>query len=317
MDDILDNRQRSMDRIAAMNAFVRVVEAGSFAKAADSLDLPRPTLTRLIQALEDELRVRLLQRTTRALTVTAEGAIYYERVVRLLADLDDIESTTKHSLVKPSGRIRVDAAAALGTLVIIPALPDFYKAYPEIEVDLRIGYRQADLIAENVDCAIRAGEVTDESLVAKRIGEFRFVTCASPAYLRRRAAPAVPSDLAKNHVTLGMIYGAAGKPLPFVFGKGRDRIELSPRHRLTVNDTNAYVAAGVAGLGVISAPDFAVRSAIRSGELRSMLDDWQGDATAIHMVFAPNRFLSAKVRVFIDWVSTLVDWGVVLEREGS
>jgi len=317
IDDVLDNRQRSMDRIAAMNAFVRVVEAGSFAKAADSLDLPRPTLTRLIQALEDELRVRLLQRTTRALTVTAEGAIYYERVLRLLADLDDIESATKQSLVKPSGRIRVDAAPALGTFVVIPALPDFCNAYPEIDVDLRIGYRHADLIAENVDCAIRAGDVTDESLVAKRIGEFRFITCASPQYLRRHGTPKVPGDLEKNHRTLGLMYGTAVKPQPFVFAKGQERSEVSPQHRLVVNDTNAYVVAGVAGLGIIRAPHFAVKSAIHAGELVSILEDWQADATPIHVVFAQNRFLSAKVRVFIDWIATLADWDVVLERESA
>ena len=317
IDDILDVRQRSMDRIAAMNAFVRVVEAGSFAKAADSLDIPRPTLTRLIQALEDELRVRLLQRTTRALTLTAEGAIYYERVQRLLADLDDIESTTRQSLVKPSGRIRVDAAPALATAVIVPALPDFYRAYPEIELDLRIEYRFADLIADNVDCAIRAGEVTDESLVAKRIGEFRFITCASPEYLRRHHAPTVPDDLEKNHYTLGMIYGTDAKPLPFMFTKGRERIEVSPRHRLTVSDTNAYVTAAAAGLGVIQAPSYAVRSILQSGELVSILDNWRTDAIPIHVVFPPNRFLSAKVRVFIDWIATLVDWDIVLERENA
>jgi DNA-binding transcriptional LysR family regulator len=313
--DISDNGQRSMDRIAAMNAFVRVVEAGSFAKAADSLDLPRPTLTRLIQALEDELRVRLLQRTTRALTVTAEGAIYYERVLRLLADLDDIESTTKQSLVKPSGRIRVDAAPGLGIFVVVPALPDFYIAYPDIDVDLRIGYRHADLIAENVDCAIRAGDVTDESLVAKRIGEFRFITCASPHYLRRYGTPKVPGDLEKNHNTLGLIYGDAPKPQAFAFAKGRDRSEMSPRHRLIVNDTNAYVVAGVAGLGIIRAPNYAVKSALRAGELVAVLEDWQTSAVPVHVVFAPNRFLSAKVRVFIDWITSLVDWDVVLERQ--
>ena len=304
-----------MDRIAAMNAFVRVVEAGSFAKAADSLDIPRPTLTRLIQGLEDELRVRLLQRTTRALTVTAEGAIYYERVLRLLADLDDIESTTKQSLAKPSGRIRVDTAAAVGTLVIIPALPDFYRTYPDVEVDLRIGYRQPDLIADNLDCAIRAGEITDESLVGKRIGDFRFITCASPGYLRRHAAPKVPGEVDKNHHSVGMMYGDAAKPLPFVFAKGREKIEVSPRHRLIVSDTNAYVAAGVAGVGIIQAPSYAVKPALRSGDLVSVLDDWRTNAIPIHVLFPPNRFLSAKVRVFIDWVATLVDWDVVLERE--
>jgi DNA-binding transcriptional LysR family regulator len=297
----------SMDRIATMRAFVRVVEAGSFAKAADTLDMPRPTLTRFIKALESELRVRLLQRTTRSVTVTAEGAMYYERVVRLLADLDDIESSTKRSRVQPSGRIRVDAPAAVGTLVVVPALSDFYRSFPEIEIDLRIGTRQVDLVAESVDCAIRAGAIADQSLVAKRIGEFRFVTCASPSYIRARGKPATPSDLERNHETVAMGYAPVGRHLPFVFRRDAERIEMSSPPRLLVNDTNAYIAAGVAGLGVIQAPSYAVASAISSGQLVPVLDEWRTDAVPLHLVFPPNRFLSAKVRVFIDWAAALFE----------
>src|ERR1700740_1272537 len=135
-----------MDRIAAMNAFVRVVEAGNFTKAADTLDLPNATVTRLIQALEQHLQVRLLQRTTRSVTVTPEGATYYERVVRLLADLADIEATASQSLARPSGRVRVETAAALGSLVIVPNLPAFYRDFPEVEIELGVGNRRADLV---------------------------------------------------------------------------------------------------------------------------------------------------------------------------
>jgi DNA-binding transcriptional LysR family regulator len=159
-----------MDRITAMNAFVRVVEAGNFTKAADTLNVPNATVTRLIQGLEQELKVRLLHRTTRSVTVTAEGATYYERVVRLLADLADIESSAKQSLAKPSGRVRVETAAAIGAMVIVPALGDFYRAYPEVEVDLGVGNRVADLVVEGIDCAIRIGEVTEQFLIARRIG---------------------------------------------------------------------------------------------------------------------------------------------------
>ncbi len=172
-----------MDRITAMNTFVRVVEAGSFTKAADTLDLPNATVTRLIQGLEEGLKVRLLHRTTRSVTVTPEGATYYERIVRLLAELTDIESTTAQSLAKPSGRIRVEAAAAMSSMVILPALGDFYRAYPDVQVDLGVGNRVADLVAEGVDCAIRAGQVTEQALVARRIGEFHFTTCATPDVL--------------------------------------------------------------------------------------------------------------------------------------
>ena len=136
-----------MDRIAAMNAFVRVVEAGTFTKAAGTLDMPNATLTRLIQGLEQDLKVRLLHRTTRSLTVTPEGATYYERVVRLLADLADIETTTRESLAKPSGKVRVEGAAAIVTMVLIPALIDFYRQYPDVEIELGASNRRTDLVA--------------------------------------------------------------------------------------------------------------------------------------------------------------------------
>jgi DNA-binding transcriptional LysR family regulator len=165
-----------MDRIAAMSAFVRVVEAGTFTKAAETLDMPNATLTRLIQSLEQELKVRLMHRTTRSLTVTPEGATYYERVVRLLAELADIETTTRQSQAKPSGRVRVDAAAAIVTTVLIPALSDFYRQYPDVEIELGAGNRRTDLVAEGIDCVIRAGEVDEQMMVARRIGEYWFTT---------------------------------------------------------------------------------------------------------------------------------------------
>ena len=139
-----------MDRIAAMNAFVRVVEAGTFTKAADTLDVPNATVTRLIQGLEEDLKVRLLHRTTRSVTVTPEGATYYERVVRLLAELTDIESSTRLSQGKPSGKVRVETAAAIGAMIIVPGLADFQRQYPDVEVELGVGNRRADVVAEEI-----------------------------------------------------------------------------------------------------------------------------------------------------------------------
>jgi DNA-binding transcriptional LysR family regulator len=198
---------------------------------------------------------------------------------------------------------------------MIPALSDFYQNYPDIEIDLRIGYRHADLIAESVDCAIRAADLVDESLVAKRVGEFRFVTCASPKYLRRHGTPTTPGDLEKDHHTIGMGYASTRRPLTFVFLKDTKRIEMEPRHLLSVNDTNAYLAAGLAGLGIIQAPRYAVQSAIVDGQLRPILEDWQTEAIPVHIVFPSNRFLSAKVRVFIDWTVALFEHNVALRSE--
>lgn len=303
-----------MDRIAAMTAFVRVVEAGTFTKAAETLNLPNASVTRLIQALEDELKVRLLHRTTRSVTVTAEGAAYYERVVRLLAELADIESSAKQSLASPTGRVRVETAAALASMVIIPALGEFYRAYPNVDIELGAGNRQADLVAEGIDCAIRVGEVTEQFLVARRVGEFRLYTCGATALFPPHGLPATPADLA-SFPTIGMTSSQTNRPLPFQFAKDGEVLELSFSHRLVANDTNSYVAAGLAGLGIIQAPTYCVHAAIAEGKLVPLLDEWRTRSIPIHVIYPPNRYLSAKVRVFIDWVVTLFERDELLRRE--
>lgn len=304
-----------MDRLAAMNAFVRVVEAGTFTKAADTLALPNASVTRLIQKLEEDLKVRLLHRTTRSVTTTPEGAIYYERVVRLLADLADIESSAKQSLAKPSGKIRVDAAVAIATMVIVPALADFYRAYPDVEVELNIGNRHADLVAEGVDCAIRAGTVNEQSLVARRIGNFAFATCAAPDFIKTYGAPQIPDEI-QTRPTIGMsaVSARGTRTLPFRFSRGEEEFELALNHALVVNDTNVYLAAGLAGLGIIQAPTYSVYESIKSGKLISLLDDWHARTNPIHVIYSPNRYLSAKVRVFIDWIVALLEQDERLKR---
>jgi DNA-binding transcriptional LysR family regulator len=296
-----------MDRISAMNAFVRVVEAGSFTKAADTMGLPKPTVTRLIQGLERDLRVRLLDRTTRSVTVTAEGATYYERVVRLLDDLSDIESTAKQSLAKPSGRLRVDVTPAIASNVLIPALPGFYRSYPEIELEFGISNRLTDMVAENVDCVVRAGEVSEQFLVARRIGEFSFLTCASPNYVASFGTPATARELEAKHQLLGLISPRTGKPIPFRFAKDGVQLEFTPHSRLGVDDTNAYLAAGIAGLGVLQAPTYMVQSALQAGQLVALLQEWNTHQVPLHVMYRPNRFLSAKVRIFIDWTVSLFE----------
>jgi DNA-binding transcriptional LysR family regulator len=302
-----------MDRIAAMNAFVRVVEAGTFTRAADTLDLPNATVTRLIQGLEQELKVRLLHRTTRSVTVTPEGATYYERVVRLLADLSDIESSTKLSQGKPSGKVRVETAAALGTMIIVPALAEFYREFPEVEIELGVGNRRSDLVAEGIDCAIRAGEISEQLIVARQIGTFHFTTCATPAFLKAHGTPRTLQELAQRP-TVGMISSRTGRPLPFRYADGTSESELALGYKLVVNDTNSYLAAGLAGLGIIQAPTYAVHEAVKAGQLVPVLGDWQTPAIPVHVLYAPNRYLSAKVRVFIDWAVALFERHADLRR---
>ncbi|QGZ58902.1 LysR family transcriptional regulator [Paraburkholderia acidiphila] len=302
-----------MDRIAAMNAFVRVVEAGTFTKAAETLDMPNASLTRLIQKLEEDLKVRLLHRTTRSVTVTPEGALYYDRVVRLLADLADIESSTTFARTKPSGKIRVDAATAIGTLVLAPALDDFYRTYPDVQIELAVGNERADLIAEGFHCAIRAGTVDEPFLVARQIGVFGFTTCATPALLDAHGTPATPDQLS-DFPTIGMIPSGAGYPasFPFLYDERKEGLPLT--HRLIVNDTNTYLAAGLASLGIIQAPSYSVRDAIAAGKLVPLLENWPQPTYPVHVIYPPNRYLSAKVRVFIDWLVELFERDAFLRR---
>jgi len=304
-----------MDRINAMRAFVRVVEAGNFTKAADTLNVPKPNITRLVQSLEALLEIQLLHRTTRALTLTPEGAIYYERAVRLLADLDDMESTTKSSMARPSGRIKVDVSVAIGSMVVVPALPSFYAAYPDVGIDLRVSNRDVDMVAESSDCAIRIGDIADPSLVARRIGSFRFSTCAAPAYLAAHGTPEHPDALRSGHTTVAILSGRLCDAIPFAFVKGDERIEFRPPNCLSVNDTNAYLAAGVAGLGVVQGPDFSLQAAIDEGKLTALLTDWNSKVFPVSIVYPPSRFLSAKVRVFIDWAIGLMDGNLHLKRQ--
>ncbi len=295
-----------MDRIAAMNAFVRVVEAGNFTKAAESLSLPNASVTRQIQSLEQDLKVLLLHRTTRAVTVTAEGATYYERVVRLLSDLADIESSTRQSSAKPVGTVRVDVPAAIATMVLVPALGDFRRAYPDVKIELGVGNRHTDLVAEGVDCVIRAGEVSEQFLVARRIGGFRFATCATPAFLDEHGTPTSPEEV-PFYPTVGLAGGSGGRVQPFRFTRGGVQHRFTLEHTLVVNDTNAYLAAGLAGLGLIQAPCYTIDAAVLDGRLVSLLDEWHPDESPVHVLYAPNRYLSAKVRVFIDWTVDLFE----------
>jgi DNA-binding transcriptional LysR family regulator len=294
-----------MDQVAAMRAFVRVVETGSFTRASNGLQMPKATLTKLVQGLESHVQTQLLHRTTRRVTVTPDGAAYYERVVRLLADLDELDASMTLSQATPRGRLRIDVSASLALLTIIPALPDFHARYPDIQVDIGVTDRPVDLIGENVDCVLRAGELTDQSLIARRVAEMRFITCAAPSYLARHGEPAHPTDLEKTHYAVGYFSPASGHAHALSFVRQDERHELIGRNIVSLNDGNTYVAAGIAGLGIIQAPTFMIRHHLDAGALTPVLADWTAFTMPLHVVYPPNRHLSNKVRVFVDWIAEL------------
>lgn len=306
-----------MDQLSAMRAFSRVVEVGSFTRAAELLDMPKATLTKLIQGLETHLRTQLLHRTTRRVNVTPDGAAYYERAMRLLADLEELDGSMTQSQTSPAGKLRVDVSAAVARLCIVPALSGFQKRYPDIRIDLGVTDRPVDLIAENVDCVIRAGDLKDQSLIARRIAELEFATCASAGYIEQRGEPRHPRDLETTHFVVGYFSTRTGHPYPLTFNLGNERLEFPGRSLIAVNDGNAYVAAGLAGLGVIQAPRFMMRHEMAAGSLRPVLTEWTTDTLPLYVVYPPNTHLSNRLRVFVDWVADLFATDETISRRAA
>lgn len=296
-----------MDRFDAMHAFARVVEAGSFTKAADTLNMSKTTVTQLVQQLEARLRVKLLNRTTRKLSVTADGAAYYERVVRLLADMDDAETSLSSASALPRGHLRVDVPSPLARMILVPALPAFHARYPDIQLDMGVSDRMVDVIGDNVDCVVRGGELTDRSLMARRVGDLRLGVYAAPRYLELAGTPLHPRELEDTHHRIvGFLWSRSGKTFPYAMRLGEERIEVQGRYVLSVDDGNAYLAAGLAGLGILWLPDYMAKGHLASGELVRLFDGWQLDSMPLYVAFPPNRHVSAKLRVFIDWVAELM-----------
>jgi DNA-binding transcriptional LysR family regulator len=284
-----------------------VVETGSFTKAAETLHMSKTTVTQLVQQLEARLRVRLLNRTTRKVNVTADGAAYYERVVRLLADIDDAETSLSSASAVPRGRLRVDVPSPLARMILIPALPALYAQYPDIQLDMGVSDRMVDIIGESVDCVVRGGELTDPSLVARRVGDLQFSVCAAPSYLERSGTPLHPKELENTHHHLvGFLAARTGKPFPHVMRRGDEIVNVQSRYLLAVDDGNAYLAAGLAGLGILWLADYMAKAHLARGELVPLFEGWCIDPMPIYVAFPPNRPVSAKLRVFIEWVADLM-----------
>jgi len=296
-----------MDRFDGMRAFVRVVEAGSFTKAAQTLDMSRATVTQLIQQLEARLRVRLLHRTTRKVNVTEDGAIYYERVVRMLADLEELETGLPNTSTVPSGQLRVDVPGPFATMLLVPALPAFYARYPDIQLDLGVSDRMVDLIGDNVDCVVRGGAITDQSLVARHVADLQLRVYAAPAYLARAGVPTHPAQLREPPHHVVRFRGArAGPGFAYELRRGDDSVPLDTRHMLAIDDGNAFLTAGLAGLGVVWLPDYMARAAVANGGLVPLFEGWEIAPMPLYVAYPSNRRVSRKLRAFIDWVVELI-----------
>ena len=293
-----------MDRFNAMRVFTRIVELGGFAKAADSLQLPRASVTILIKQLEAHLGVQLLQRTTRQISLTLDGAAYYPRCVRLLADLEETEAVFSAARHNPKGLLRVDMPAGVGRLIVIPALPQFTARYPLIELEIGLNDRPVDLIREGVDCVLRGGSTLDDSLVARPLGVMDQVTCASPEYLQRCGTPLCLEDL-QGHQMVEYFSNDTGKRfgLEFVLDDQLRLIDL-PKH-VSVNSADGYLAACEAGYGLVQTPYYHVARQLKEGRLIQVLRDVPPPGLPLTALYPPHRQLSRRVRVFVDWMVEL------------
>ena len=293
-----------MNQLLAIRTFVRIAESGTFAKAADALRLPHSTASKLIADLEDHLGTKLIQRTTRTVSVTPEGAEYYQRAVRLLADVDEMDAVAANTRAQPKGRLRVDIGSSLANFILIPVLPEFRALYPEIEVHLGVSDRPIDLVNEGVDCVIRGGVLADTSLIARRICELDYVTCAAPSYLARHGRPDHPSDLEREHVLTSYFSSLTGKPYPLYFHRAADDlIEINMRSMTAVNESTAHLSSLIAGLGIGQTFRHLAQPHIDSGSLVPILEAWSRPRHPLYVMYPSNRHLNAKLRVFVDWAA--------------
>ncbi len=291
-----------MDRFNAMRVFTRIVELGGFAKAADSLQSPRASVTVLIKQLEAHLGVQLLHRTTRQVSPTLDGAAYYQRCVSLLTDLEEAEGLFKSS--QPKGTLRVEMPAAVGRLVVLPALPEFTQRYPLIELEIGLNDRPVDLIREGVDCVIRGGLTLNDSLVARPLVQMDQVTCASPGYLRAHGVPHSLDDLS-GHQVVEYFSSVSGKRYGLEFQMGDEVRRVDLPKRLAVNSAEGYLAACVAGYGLVQTPHYHVAQLLREGRLQEVLSDCLPPRLALTALYPQHRQLSPRVRVFVDWLVDL------------
>jgi LysR family transcriptional regulator for bpeEF and oprC len=284
---------------------VQVVDAGGFTKAADSMRLPKATVSTLVRDLETTLAVKLLNRTTRQISLTADGAVYYERCVSILADVRDAEHVLSKTHASPSGRLRVDVPASLGRRLILPALGEFFRRYPDINIEVGCSDRPVDLIEEGVDCALRGGDLADSTMIARRVGSVRLVTCASPDYLARHGSPMHPQDL-MQHQCINYFSSRTGKICEWDFARMDEKLQLKVPGRVALNDSDACLDACLSGLGIAQMASYSVQPHLESGKLALILDDWCVGAIPLHVIYPQNRHLSAKVRVFVEWVAELL-----------
>ncbi|RQH08912.1 LysR family transcriptional regulator [Paraburkholderia dinghuensis] len=305
-----------IDRFQAMRTFIRIVDTNSFTKAAQSLDMPRASATTILQNLEALLGTQLLVRTTRRLSLTSEGAAYYERCARILADIDDAEASVRQTPGGVAGRLRVEMPGLIANAIVLPELDDFHARYPQIDLVIGVSLRNVDLVGEGVDCSIQLGELPDSGFAARRLGVLEHVTCASPAYLERHGAPASFDELAR-HPAVNFLSPLSGRPLEFDFEVDGSPTKVKVDGFVNVCDELAYLTCGLQGLGLVQPPLLAAQPYLDSGALIEVLPQWKPLPTPVSVALVKTRQVSLRVRVFIDWLTELFEGAGTVNRDLS
>ncbi|MBJ7537087.1 LysR family transcriptional regulator [Marinomonas transparens] len=285
-----------------MRVFTRVYERRSFSQAAEDLNLPRSTVTDAIKQIEKHLSVRLLERTTRQVTPTLDGEAYYQRCLSLLADFEDMENY--FSGLQPKGSLRVDVHGTLGRHFVLPRLPEFLAAYPDIQLYLSEGDKLVDLVSEGIDCVLRVGTPKSEYLVAKQIALLEEITVAAPGYLAQFGHPENVEELV-HHQTVAFQSSSVNEPLPMEFTIGRKVVSKTLKSSMKVNSAETLVAACRLGLGIIQVPRYHIEQDLVEGRLVTLLDDYLPPSSPVHLLYPPHRSHSARVRIFTEWLQNV------------
>ncbi|BBR56913.1 MULTISPECIES: LysR family transcriptional regulator [unclassified Klebsiella] len=294
-----------MDKIHAMQLFIRVAELESFSRAAETLGLPKGSVSRQIQALENHLGSRLLHRTTRRVLLTQDGMVYFERAKDLLSNLEELDSLFQTDPSSVSGRLRVDMPVAIARNVVIPRLPDFLQHYPGIELELSSSDRLVDVIREGFDCVVRVGALKDSGLIARPLGKLTVINCASPSYLARFGYPESLEDLS-SHALVHYAVNLGMRPQGFEVARDNGSQWVKTGGVLTVNSTETYHAACLAGLGIIQVPRVGVREALHGGKLIEILPQYRAEPMPVSLLYPHRRNLSRRVHLLMEWLTEVL-----------
>ena len=297
-----------MNRIEAMQIYVSVAELASFTQTANTMGLPKASISTAVQQLESELGTRLLHRTTRRVQMTQDGQVFYERCKDLLADLEELQNLFRSSETALQGRLRVDMPSGVAKDVVLPRLPEFLQAHPAMNIELSSTDRRVDLIREGFDCVLRVGALGDSNLIARPLGYYRMINCASPGYVTQFGLPQHPDELAGHRlIHYVMTLGARDSGFEYQDADDAGTVKtVAMNGALTVNNSDAYYGACLAGLGIIQVPEAGVRAALDSGQLVELMPNYRSAPMPVSLVYANRRHQPRRVQVFMNWLDAIM-----------